>query len=430
MKKILTVLLLATIITSLLTIPVFAEEKLLNIGDYILFGKYDKEEILWRCVGYDENGALMLADRIIMLKAYDATQYHDPDRTNASSNYWGNSDLRCWLNTREEADNIDWPFPFKPTEKRVTLHPYDAEKGFLHPDNFTDEEYSFIKEVTQKATLNVVDAGRIKEFGEEQYSFEKTNSITAEEIITGYDAAFGTNVTDRIFLLDLKQVLEVSAIFGDYIRTTPTDRAKKYFLRNNDYEYFYWTRTPCVAATKQSMTYSIPSNSTSLGYSQANNGEGGVRPAFYLDLEKAHPANGDGSKENPFTLEAGKAEPDGFLIRIDGTYLSTENEPVMINDRIMIPLRDVCEALQCEVGWIEETETATITKDSLLIEVQINNNIIKRDNNGAKDEIKIDVPATLLESRTYIPLRAVAECFGYEVSWNDIFQTAIINSVK
>lgn len=48
------------------------ESNYIQIGDYITLGTYQDEPIVWRCVDIDENGPLMLSDKILCLKAYDA----------------------------------------------------------------------------------------------------------------------------------------------------------------------------------------------------------------------------------------------------------------------------------------------------------------------------------------------------------------------
>ena len=64
---------LAVLVTiSAINIAVQAESAV-NIGNYIQMGTYYGEPILWRCVDIDENGPLMLSDRIICLKPYDAS---------------------------------------------------------------------------------------------------------------------------------------------------------------------------------------------------------------------------------------------------------------------------------------------------------------------------------------------------------------------
>lgn len=82
MKKLLTVLLLLCMVVT--GIPVSAAEgettPTVEIGTYIGLGKYNGKSIIWRCVDIDENGTLMLADRIVDTLPYDA-RTNDNDRS-------------------------------------------------------------------------------------------------------------------------------------------------------------------------------------------------------------------------------------------------------------------------------------------------------------------------------------------------------------
>jgi len=51
-----------------------------------------------------------------------------------------------------------------------------------------------------------------------------------------------------------------------------------------------------------------------------------------------------------------------------GVYIDPNNhsvKPIIINDRTMLPLRFVAESLGCDVGWVNDTRTITITYQSL-----------------------------------------------------------------
>lgn len=79
-KKLTAVLLTMCMAVSLL--PMFAQAASkpdIKVGDYVKMGTYNNASILWRCVSIDDNGPLMLADRIVDTLAYDA-------KTNDNSN--------------------------------------------------------------------------------------------------------------------------------------------------------------------------------------------------------------------------------------------------------------------------------------------------------------------------------------------------------
>jgi hypothetical protein len=69
MKKFTSVILTLVMTISILGFSIVTPIKVnatatINIGDYVQMGKYYDEPILWRCVDIDENGPLMLADKI------------------------------------------------------------------------------------------------------------------------------------------------------------------------------------------------------------------------------------------------------------------------------------------------------------------------------------------------------------------------------
>lgn len=49
-------------------------------------------------------------------------------------------------------------------------------------------------------------------------------------------------------------------------------------------------------------------------------------------------------------------------MEVNGNSVALLNAPEIVNDRTMLPVRDVAEALDCEVEWVQETETAVFTR--------------------------------------------------------------------
>ena len=69
MKKIISALLTLAAVAAL-NIPALASDY--SAGAYYQLGKYNDTPIIWRCVGEDENGILMVSDKILCYKAFDA----------------------------------------------------------------------------------------------------------------------------------------------------------------------------------------------------------------------------------------------------------------------------------------------------------------------------------------------------------------------
>jgi hypothetical protein len=95
----------------------------------------------------------------------------------------------------------------------------------------------------------------------------------------------------------------------------------------------------------------------------------------------------------------------------------------LINDRTMVPLRAIFEALDATVEWDDPTQTVTSTRGSTTISLQIGSNQLYV--NGVAKEL--DVPAQLVNDRTLVPVRAIAESFGCQVGWEEATETVTIS---
>lgn len=98
--------------------------------------------------------------------------------------------------------------------------------------------------------------------------------------------------------------------------------------------------------------------------------------------------------------------------------IDAENDavvPVIENDRTLVPLRFLSENFGAEVAWDGASQTVTLTKGSDVIKMVIGQNNYTV--NG--EEKTLDCPAAIRNDRTMVPIRAVLEAFGKNLSWND-----------
>ena len=110
------------------------------------------------------------------------------------------------------------------------------------------------------------------------------------------------------------------------------------------------------------------------------------------------------------------------ILNNNGTEVVLDVPAQTINDRTMIPVRAIFEALGAEVSWNGDTQTVTAVWDDIVISLQIGSNLLYQ-NREAKE---LDLPAQLVDSRTLVPVRAVTESFGAEAGWNGDAQTVTI----
>lgn len=231
----------------------------ISIGDTITLGSYNGEPISWICVDIDDNGPLMLSEKVLCTKEYDAagsnSTYHTDSwgyiRKNYGSNCWYDSNIRQWLNSNESS--VSWTH-CPPS--------YSNESGFL--TNFTVNELSAVKRTTR--LVNVI-AYENKRNG---YCEGGSKDTVVNEI---YKANFpATNyyydyIEDSFFLLSAVQ-------FNNIYKSNPNflKASTKYFTcvtSGNNANCFEWVA-------------SVPANSTSLETSTNAYMKLGIRPAFYL----------------------------------------------------------------------------------------------------------------------------------------------------
>lgn len=103
-----------------------------------------------------------------------------------------------------------------------------------------------------------------------------------------------------------------------------------------------------------------------------------------------------------------------ILIYIDDIPLVFDVEPVIYENRTLVPLRGIATALGAQVDWKETDQEITILSNNKTIKLQIGNSIAYLDG----QEIALDTSARIVQNRTMVPLRFIGESLGVRVNWN------------
>ncbi len=92
--------------------------------------------------------------------------------------------------------------------------------------------------------------------------------------------------------------------------------------------------------------------------------------------------------------------------------------------RTFVPIRFISESFGAEVQWDGNTRTVRIFLEALDVRItlQIDNKIARIN----QDIVNLDAPPQILNGRTFVPLRFIAEAFGAEVQWNGAEQRITI----
>lgn len=109
-------------------------------------------------------------------------------------------------------------------------------------------------------------------------------------------------------------------------------------------------------------------------------------------------------------------EPEERIpVYFNNSEICFDLDPIIINGRTLVPMRGVFEALGAVVTWNGETETVTAQKGETTITVQIDADIMRKNN----QIISLDVPAKLYFNTTFVPVRAVSEALEALVTWDN-----------
>lgn len=123
---------------------------------------------------------------------------------------------------------------------------------------------------------------------------------------------------------------------------------------------------------------------------------------------------------------AASAQGSGPAISVvlDGLPVNLDVQPVIQNDRTLVPFRAIAEAMNVTVNWDNQSRTVNASDGKRNVRLQIDNRTAYRNNTP----MTLDVAPQIIGDRTLIPLRFFSEAFNCKVDWNDAFKIVSIIS--
>ena len=112
----------------------------------------------------------------------------------------------------------------------------------------------------------------------------------------------------------------------------------------------------------------------------------------------------------------------------DGEKLEFDVNPFIDVDTTMVPMCGIFEAIGADVTWDNDTRTVIALynvgeeQKSLILQIGCDYAFL----NGIK--ISFEKPAVIVGDRTFVPLRAVNESLGHDVSWDQDTYTVTITT--
>jgi len=115
----------------------------------------------------------------------------------------------------------------------------------------------------------------------------------------------------------------------------------------------------------------------------------------------------------------------------NGTKTTVDNvgtKPFTVSSRTMIPVRSCMEKFGAKVKYVNDSQPIVIEYNGMRLELKLNSKTMKLTKDNKTTNITIDVPAQKIGAKTYLPLRAVSQAFGFDVYYDNASKYIVINS--
>lgn len=119
---------------------------------------------------------------------------------------------------------------------------------------------------------------------------------------------------------------------------------------------------------------------------------------------------------------------DNPVMTVNGTEYEVDpgrgTAPVIVGDRTLLPVRTIIESFGGSVAWDDETQTVILGYGSDIITLVIESSTAYLN----ETPVTLDVAPVLLNERTMLPIRFIAESFGFGVEWNEEQQRVTVTN--
>lgn len=286
----------------------------LEQGEYVSFGQYGGEPIVWRVLSGDAEGYFVIADKIVSFRPFDAI-----------GSAWKDSSLRTWLNSAER--DVSYLHPPQ-GDAQFTAELYDAEKGFLHADNFTPGEVAMLAACSREVIIHTPSASISPGNANAASRGYIRNPQTAQADAKDVDKEA---VSDVMFLPSVSEIQQMALShdrFGvEYQVGTPTAYAAEQAGTSEvktGRGCCYWLSDALFFAAEKNYVYTMAPRNV-ISYARSYNGLVGVRPMCKIKNDKFFILQGDGSEEEPYILSTDQ-----------GIRIRAAQEVVMSGDAITV----------------------------------------------------------------------------------------------
>ena len=119
--------------------------------------------------------------------------------------------------------------------------------------------------------------------------------------------------------------------------------------------------------------------------------------------------------------------PKDITVTYNGDAITfPDAQPIMQNSRTLVPVRAIMERANLTVDYNGDTKTVTATRDDLTITMTLDNTTATITSGDGTQTVTLDVPPTMIDNRTYVPIRFISECIDVKVNWNGLYNEVVL----
>ncbi len=123
-------------------------------------------------------------------------------------------------------------------------------------------------------------------------------------------------------------------------------------------------------------------------------------------------------------VDAALSASGAIVININGRTVESDPAPVLQKGSVLVPLRGVLEKLGAAVQYVAAERRIDITQGGKKVTLRLGEDSAIAD----LQAIKLTAAPVEIGARAFVPMRSLAEIFGYHVEWQPPTRTVVISS--
>lgn len=119
------------------------------------------------------------------------------------------------------------------------------------------------------------------------------------------------------------------------------------------------------------------------------------------------------------------AEEDEISVLVDNEKVVFEDQqPIILDGTTLVPIRAVFEKAGAEVTWDQDTKTATLVRGNYTVTITVGDSVLYKNNT----QIALSVSAIMYNDRILIPVRAIGEAMDFGISWDGFHSSVFVST--